>query len=48
MGRNKFSQREITIISKLLGRKMAGNRKQQNTKNHNTNKGIGFPGKLFL
>jgi hypothetical protein len=34
MGRNKFSQREITIISKLLGRKMAGNRKQQKMVRH--------------
>lgn len=34
MGRNKFSQREITIINKLLGRKMAGNRKQQKMVRH--------------
>lgn len=34
MGRNKFSQREITIISKLLGRKMAGNRNQQKMVRH--------------
>ena len=34
MVRNKFSQREITIISKLLGRKMAGNRNQQKMVRH--------------
>ena len=34
MGRNKFSQREITIIGKLLGRKMAGNRNQQKMVRH--------------
>ena len=34
MGRNKFSQREITIIGKLLGRKMAGNRNQQKLVRH--------------
>ena len=34
MGRNKFSQREITIIRKLLGRKMAGNRNQQKMVRH--------------
>ena len=34
MGRNKFSQREITIIGKLLGRKMAGNRSQQKLVRH--------------
>ena len=34
MGRNKFSQREIDIIVKLLGRKMAGNRTQQKMVRH--------------
>ena len=34
MGRNKFSQREITIIGKLLSRKMAGNRSQQKLVRH--------------
>lgn len=34
MGRNKFSQREIDIIYKLLGRKMAGNRSQQKMVRH--------------
>ncbi len=34
MGRNKFSQREINIIRKLLGRKMAGNRNQQKMVRH--------------
>jgi hypothetical protein len=34
MGRNKFSEREITIIRKLLGRKMAGNRNQQKLVRH--------------
>ena len=34
MGRNKFSQREITIIGKLLGRKMAGNLNQQKLVRH--------------
>ena len=34
MGRNKFSEREITIISKLLGRKIAGNRNQQKMVRH--------------
>lgn len=34
MGRNKFSEREITIIGKLLGRKMAGNRNQQKMVRH--------------
>ena len=34
MGRNKFSEREITIIGKLLGRKMAGNRNQQKIVRH--------------
>ena len=34
MGRNKFSQREIDIIAKLLGRKMAGNRTQQKMVRH--------------
>ena len=34
MGRNKFSEREITIIGKLLGRKMAGNRAQQKMTRH--------------
>lgn len=34
MGRNKFSQREIDIIRKLLGRKMAGNRNQQKMVRH--------------
>ena len=34
MGRNKFSEREITIIRKLLGRKMAGNRNQQKLIRH--------------
>lgn len=34
MGRNKFSQREIDIITKLLGRKMAGNRTQQKMVRH--------------
>lgn len=34
MGRNKFSQREIDIIRKLLGRKMAGNRAGQKVVRH--------------
>lgn len=34
MGRNKFSHREIEIIKKLLGRKMAGNRNQQKMVRH--------------
>lgn len=34
MGRSKFSQREIDIIYKLLGRKMAGNRSQQKMVRH--------------
>ena len=34
MGRTKFSQREIDIIAKLLGRKMAGNRSQQKMVRH--------------
>ena len=34
MGRNKFSQHEITIIGKLLSRKMAGNRNQQKLVRH--------------
>ena len=34
MGRKKFSQREINIIRKLLGRKMAGNRAQQKMVRH--------------
>ena len=34
MGRKKFSQREINIIRKLLGRKMAGNRAQQKMTRH--------------
>ena len=34
MGRNKFSEREITIIGKLLSRKMAGNRNQQKLVRH--------------
>ncbi len=34
MGRNKFSQREIDIISKLLRRKMAGTRFQQKQVRH--------------
>lgn len=34
MGRNKFSQREIDIIRKLLGRKMAGNRAEQKMVRH--------------
>lgn len=34
MGRNKFSEREIKIIGKLLGRKMAGNRSQQKLVRH--------------
>ena len=34
MGRNKFSEREIKIIGKLLGRKMAGNRAQQKMVRH--------------
>lgn len=34
MGRNKFSQREIDIISKLLSRKMAGTRFQQKMVRH--------------
>ena len=34
MGRKKFSQREIDIIRKLLGRKMAGNRSQQKMVRH--------------
>lgn len=34
MGRNKFSEREIAIIGKLLGRKMAGNRNQQKMVRH--------------
>lgn len=34
MGRKKFSQREIDIIRKLLGRKMAGNRAQQKMTRH--------------
>ena len=34
MGRNKFSEREINIIRKLLGRKMAGHRNQQKLVRH--------------
>ena len=34
MGRNKFSNKEIKIIRKLLGRKMAGNRFQQKMVRH--------------
>ena len=34
MGRKKFSKREINIIRKLLGRKMAGNRAQQKMVRH--------------
>ena len=34
MGRNKFSEKEIKIIRKLLGRKMAGNRFQQKMVRH--------------
>ena len=34
MGRNKFSQREIEIIGKLLRRKMAGTRFQQKMVRH--------------
>lgn len=34
MGRNKFSNKEIKIIRKLLGRKMAGNRFQQKMLRH--------------
>ena len=34
MGRNKFSQREIDIIGKLLARKMAGTRFQQKMVRH--------------
>ena len=34
MGRRKFSQREIDIIRKLLGRKMAGNRAGQKMVRH--------------
>jgi hypothetical protein len=34
MGRKKFSQREICIIRKLLGRKMSGNRSQQKMVRH--------------
>ena len=34
MGRNKFSEREIKIIGKLLGRKMAGNRSQHKLVRH--------------
>lgn len=34
MGRNKFSQREIDIIAKLLRRKMAGTRFQQKMVRH--------------
>jgi hypothetical protein len=34
MGRKKFSQREIDIIRKLLGRKMASNRAQQKMTRH--------------
>ena len=34
MGRNKFSQREIDVIRKLLGSKMHGNRAQQKMVRH--------------
>lgn len=34
MGRKKFSQREITIIRKLLSSKMSGNRAQQKMVRH--------------
>ncbi|MBQ2026202.1 MAG: hypothetical protein II215_07020 [Paludibacteraceae bacterium] len=34
MGRKKFSDKEIKIIRKLLGRKMAGNRFQQKMVRH--------------
>ena len=34
MGRNKFSQREIDIIRKLLGQKMSGNRNAQKMVRH--------------
>lgn len=34
MGRKKFSNKEIKIIRKLLGRKMAGNRFQQKMVRH--------------
>lgn len=34
MGRNKYSEKEIKVIRKLLGRKMAGNRFQQKMVRH--------------
>ena len=34
MGRNKFSEKEIKVIRKLLGQKMAGNRFQQKMVRH--------------
>ena len=34
MGRNKYSQREIDVIRKLLGSKMHGNRAQQKMVRH--------------
>ena len=34
MGRNKYSQREINVIRKLLGSKMHGNRAQQKMVRH--------------
>ena len=34
MGRNKYSQREIDVIRKLLGSKMRGNRAQQKMVRH--------------
>lgn len=42
MGRNKFSQREIDIIAKLLARKMAGTRFQQKMVRHTLRTGFEF------
>jgi hypothetical protein len=42
MGRKKFSQREVTIIRKLLGSKMSGNRAQQKMVRHTLRTVFGF------
>ncbi len=54
MGRNKFSQREIDIIRKLLGQKMSGNRNAQKMVRHTLRTVFEFnisdfnvPGKAF-
>ena len=42
MGRKKFSEQEIKIIRKLLGRKMSGNRAQQKMVRHTMRTVFGF------